>query len=68
MSWFHLLALNLFIQFGKMSRKRKKKKKAQDDEELFEKLETQNKALQKIIKKLKTKNDERKSDNKNNNQ
>ena len=39
-----------------------------EDEELFEKLETQNKALQKIIKKLKTKNDERNSDNKNNNQ
>ncbi len=51
-----------------MSRKRKKKKEASEDEELFEKLETQHKALQKIIKKLKIKNDERNSDNKNNNQ
>ena len=39
-----------------------------EEEELFKKLETQNKALQKIIKKLKTKNDEQNFDNKNNNQ
>lgn len=38
-----------------------------EDEDILDKLETQNKALQKIIKKLKTKNDEQNSDNKNNN-
>lgn len=48
-----------------MSRKRKKIKKVSEDEELFEKLETQNKALQKIIRKLKTRNDEQNSNNKN---
>ncbi len=37
---------------------RKRKKKASEDEQLFEKLETQNKALQKIIKKLKSGNKE----------
>jgi hypothetical protein len=51
-----------------MSRKRKKIKKVSEDEELFEKLETQNKALQKIIRKLKIRNDEQNSDNKNKNQ
>ena len=51
-----------------MIRKRKKKKKVKDDEELFEKLETQNKALQKIIRKLKPRNDEQNSDNYNKNQ
>jgi hypothetical protein len=50
-----------------MSRKRKKIKKVSEDEDILDKLETQNKALQKIIKKLKTKNDEQNSDNKNNN-
>ena len=51
-----------------MSRKRKKTKKDQEDEELLKKLETQNKALQKIIRKLKPGNDEQDSDNKNKNQ
>ena len=50
-----------------MSRKRKKTKKVQEEEELFKKLEIQNKALQKIIRKLKIRNDERNSNNKNNN-
>jgi hypothetical protein len=50
-----------------MNRKRKKIKKVSEDEDILDKLETQNKALQKIIKKLKTKNDEQNSDNKNNN-
>ncbi|MFW5831505.1 MAG: hypothetical protein ACOCVA_04590 [Prolixibacteraceae bacterium] len=51
-----------------MSRKRKKIKKGSGDEDILDKLETQNKALQKIIKKLKTKNDEQNSEDKNNNQ
>lgn len=36
-----------------MGRKRKKIKKVSEDEELFEKLDTQNRALMKILKKLK---------------
>jgi len=36
-----------------MSRKRKKIKKVQEDEDIFEKLDTQNRALMKILKKLK---------------
>jgi len=48
-----------------MSRKRKKIKKVKEDEDIFEKLETQNKALEKIIKKLKSGN---KENNNNNNQ
>jgi hypothetical protein len=67
LSRFHQLALNLFIELRAMSRKRKKIKKVSEDEDILDKLETQNKALQKIIKKLKTKNDEQNSDNKNNN-
>jgi hypothetical protein len=47
-----------------MNRKRKRIKKVSEDEELFEKLDTQNKALQKIIRKLKIRNDEQNSDNK----
>jgi hypothetical protein len=41
-----------------MNRKRKKIEKVSEDEELFEKLDAQNKALQKIIKKLKLGNKE----------
>ncbi|SHJ62878.1 hypothetical protein SAMN05444280_12468 [Tangfeifania diversioriginum] len=51
-----------------MSRKRERKKKVSEDEELFEKLETQNKALQKILRKLKIRNDEQNFDNRNKNQ
>jgi hypothetical protein len=51
-----------------MNRKRKKTSKVQEEEELFKKLETQNRALQKIIRKLKIRNDERNSNNKNNKQ
>jgi hypothetical protein len=51
-----------------MSRKRKKIKKGSEGEDIFKKLETQNKALQKIIRKLKIRNDEQNSDNKNKNQ
>ncbi|MCA1759765.1 MAG: hypothetical protein LC658_08335 [Bacteroidales bacterium] len=58
----------MFIEIRAMIRKRKKIKKVREDEDIFEKLETQNKALQKIIRKLKTGNDEQNSDNKNNNQ
>lgn len=36
-----------------MSRKRKKIKKVQEDENIFENLDTQNRALMKILKKLK---------------
>ena len=36
-----------------MSRKRKKIKKVQKDEDIFEKLDTQNKALKKIISVIK---------------
>jgi hypothetical protein len=39
-----------------MSRKRKKIKKVQEDEDIFEKLDTQNKALKKIISVLKCTN------------
>jgi len=50
-----------------MGRKIKIVKKVSQDENLFEKLETQNKALQKIIKRLKTGNDGPNSDSKHNN-
>jgi len=44
-----------------MSKKRKRIKKKEEDEELLEKLDSQNKALQKILKVLRSNNDTKKS-------